>query len=65
MMMETKEGLLRTYFERTFAEMEKAGQKDWLRECAQMAAKMALMGPDNATWKAKVNLGQCAIANED
>jgi hypothetical protein len=63
--METSEGLLRTYFERAFSEMKKTEQKDWLRQCAQIAAKTALMGPDNATWRARVTLGECAVANED
>lgn len=63
--METSESLLRTYFERAFSEMKKTEQQDWLRKCAQMAAKTALMGPDNATWRARVNLGECSVANED
>lgn len=63
--METNESLLRAYFEQAFSEVRKTAQKDWLSECAQIAAKTALMGPANATWKAKFNLGECAVANED
>jgi hypothetical protein len=62
--METNEGLLYAYFEQAFREIKETGKADWLMDCARMATRMTLLGRDEATWAAKINLGQCEVPED-
>jgi hypothetical protein len=62
--METYEGLLRVYFEKTIREMQEADKANWLQDCAQMVTQMVLRGKDEAILAAKIRLGQYEILED-